>query len=54
MLADVTTDMVIAKEETFGPVPPLYRFESEEDAVTNSRIAAERMTRGQRVDIMMS
>ncbi len=46
MLTDVTTDMVITKEETFGPVAPLYRFKSEEDAVTNSRIAAERMTRG--------
>jgi acyl-CoA reductase-like NAD-dependent aldehyde dehydrogenase len=26
VLADVTTDMVITKEETFGPVAPLYRF----------------------------
>ena len=25
--------MVITKEETFGPVAPLYRFKSEEDAV---------------------
>jgi succinate-semialdehyde dehydrogenase / glutarate-semialdehyde dehydrogenase len=32
-LTDVTTDMVITKEETFGPVAPLYRFKSEEDAV---------------------
>jgi acyl-CoA reductase-like NAD-dependent aldehyde dehydrogenase len=45
-LTDVTTDMVITKEETFGPVAPLYRFKSEEDAITSSRIAAERMTRG--------
>src|SRR5207245_5539964 len=30
---DVTTDMVITREETFGPVAPLYRFKSEEDAV---------------------
>jgi succinate-semialdehyde dehydrogenase / glutarate-semialdehyde dehydrogenase len=29
----VTTDMVITKEETFGPVAPLYHFESEADAV---------------------
>ena len=29
----VTTDMVITKEETFGPVAPLYRFKTEEDAV---------------------
>ncbi len=27
VLTDVTTDMVITKEETFGPVAPLYRFE---------------------------
>ena len=54
VLTDVTTDMVITKEETFGPVAPLYRFKSEEDAITNSRIAAERMTRGPAaIDIMM-
>jgi succinate-semialdehyde dehydrogenase/glutarate-semialdehyde dehydrogenase len=44
VLTDVTTDMVITKEETFGPVPsgaPLYRFKSEEDAITRSRIAAD-------------
>jgi succinate-semialdehyde dehydrogenase/glutarate-semialdehyde dehydrogenase len=33
VLTDVTTDMVITKEETFGPVAPLYRFKSEDDAV---------------------
>src|SRR5437667_2952479 len=33
VLTDVTTDMVISKEETFGPVAPLYRFKSEADAV---------------------
>ncbi len=33
VLTDVTIDMVITKEETFGPVAPLYRFKSEEDAV---------------------
>jgi aldehyde dehydrogenase family protein len=32
-LTDVTTDMVITKEETFGPVAPLYRFKSEHEAV---------------------
>ena len=46
VLTDGTTDMVITKEETFGPVAPLYRFKSEEDAITRSRIAADRMTRG--------
>ena len=33
MLTDVTTDMVITKEETFGPVAPLYRFKSEDEAI---------------------
>jgi succinate-semialdehyde dehydrogenase/glutarate-semialdehyde dehydrogenase len=33
VLTDVTTDMVITKEETFGPVAPLYRFKSEGEAV---------------------
>jgi acyl-CoA reductase-like NAD-dependent aldehyde dehydrogenase len=33
VLTDLTTDMVITKEETFGPVAPLYRFKSEADAV---------------------
>ena len=33
VLTDVTTDMVITKEETFGPVAPLYRFSDEGEAV---------------------
>jgi succinate-semialdehyde dehydrogenase / glutarate-semialdehyde dehydrogenase len=33
VLTEVTTDMVITKEETFGPVAPLYRFTTEEGAV---------------------
>jgi acyl-CoA reductase-like NAD-dependent aldehyde dehydrogenase len=33
VLTDVTTDMVITMEETFGPAAPLYRFKSEADAV---------------------
>ena len=33
MLTYVTTDMVITKEETFGPVAPLFRFESEADGI---------------------
>jgi succinate-semialdehyde dehydrogenase/glutarate-semialdehyde dehydrogenase len=32
-LTDVTTDMVIAKEETFGPVAPLYRFKTDAEAI---------------------
>jgi len=33
VLGDATTDMAIFREETFGPVAPLFRFDSEEDAV---------------------
>jgi acyl-CoA reductase-like NAD-dependent aldehyde dehydrogenase len=33
VLTDVTTDMMITREETFGPVAPLYRFKTEDDAV---------------------
>jgi len=33
-LTDVTTDMVITKEETFGPVAPLYRFKTDDEAIS--------------------
>ena len=33
MLTDVTADMVITKEETFSPVAPLYRFETDDEAI---------------------
>jgi succinate-semialdehyde dehydrogenase / glutarate-semialdehyde dehydrogenase len=33
VLRDVTTDMAVAREETFGPLAPLFRFKTEEDAV---------------------
>jgi len=33
ILADVTTAMKITKEETFGPVAPLFRFRTEEEAI---------------------
>jgi succinate-semialdehyde dehydrogenase/glutarate-semialdehyde dehydrogenase len=33
VLIDVTTDMVITKEETFGPVAPLYRFNTDDEAI---------------------
>jgi succinate-semialdehyde dehydrogenase/glutarate-semialdehyde dehydrogenase len=33
VLVDVSPDMLITREETFGPVLPLYRFTDEADAV---------------------
>ena len=33
VLADVTTEMKVAREETFGPVAPLFRFETEAEAI---------------------
>jgi succinate-semialdehyde dehydrogenase/glutarate-semialdehyde dehydrogenase len=33
VLADVTPDMKVAGEETFGPVAPLFRFGTEEEAI---------------------
>src|SRR6185312_5904906 len=33
VLANVTTQMKIAREETFGPVAPLFRFSREDEAV---------------------
>ena len=33
VLADVTPEMKVAREETFGPVAPLFRFETEAEAV---------------------
>jgi succinate-semialdehyde dehydrogenase/glutarate-semialdehyde dehydrogenase len=33
ILANVTPQMAVAREETFGPVAPLFRFNTEEDAV---------------------
>jgi succinate-semialdehyde dehydrogenase/glutarate-semialdehyde dehydrogenase len=33
VLADVTTDMKVAREETFGPVAPLFRFSEDAEAV---------------------
>ena len=34
VLTDVTTDMVITKEETFGLVAPLYRFKTGDEAIS--------------------
>jgi len=33
VIANVNTQMLVAREETFGPVAPLFRFEKEEDAI---------------------
>ncbi|TCT11734.1 succinate semialdehyde dehydrogenase [Tepidamorphus gemmatus] len=33
VLKNVTTRMLITREETFGPVAPLYRFETEEEVI---------------------
>lgn len=36
ILADVTEDMLVAREETFGPLAPLFRFTEEADAIRMS------------------
>lgn len=33
VLGKATTDMLLASEETFGPVAPLFRFDTEEEAI---------------------
>jgi succinate-semialdehyde dehydrogenase/glutarate-semialdehyde dehydrogenase len=33
VIADVTGDMIVANEETFGPLAPLFRFTTDEQAV---------------------
>ncbi|MBV6320686.1 NADP-dependent succinate-semialdehyde dehydrogenase [Duganella violaceipulchra] len=33
VIADVTSDMIVATEETFGPLAPLFRFTTDEQAV---------------------
>ena len=34
VLTGVTRDMMVAKDETFGPVAPLFKFEDEDDVVS--------------------
>jgi succinate-semialdehyde dehydrogenase / glutarate-semialdehyde dehydrogenase len=36
LLADVTADMRVAREEIFGPVAPLFRFSTEEDVIAQA------------------
>jgi succinate-semialdehyde dehydrogenase/glutarate-semialdehyde dehydrogenase len=33
VIADVTTDMMVAREETFGPLAPIFRFKTEVQAI---------------------
>ncbi|MBO6826443.1 MAG: NADP-dependent succinate-semialdehyde dehydrogenase [Sneathiella sp.] len=33
ILTDVTTEMKVSKEETFGPMAPLFKFKTEEEAI---------------------
>jgi succinate-semialdehyde dehydrogenase/glutarate-semialdehyde dehydrogenase len=33
ILADVTPAMLVSREETFGPLAPLYRFKTDEEAI---------------------
>ena len=33
VIRDVTPNMLVAREETFGPLAPLFRFDSEEEAI---------------------
>ncbi|WP_295997625.1 NAD-dependent succinate-semialdehyde dehydrogenase [Rugamonas sp.] len=33
IIADVTADMIVAREETFGPLAPLFRFHTDDEAV---------------------
>lgn len=45
VIADVNNEMLISREEVFGPVAPLLRFETEEEAIrvandTNAGLAA--------------
>jgi len=36
ILTDVTAQMMVAREETFGPVAPLFRFKTEEDVIAQA------------------
>ncbi len=36
ILTDVTSDMRLASEETFGPVAPLFRFHTEDEAIATA------------------
>ena len=40
VLADVTPDMLCAREETFGPVAPVFRFKTEAEAIALANATA--------------
>ncbi|MYN27675.1 NAD-dependent succinate-semialdehyde dehydrogenase [Duganella levis] len=33
VIADISADMLVAKEETFGPLAPLFRFKTDDEAI---------------------
>ena len=33
VIADISNDMIVATEETFGPLAPLFRFKTDEEAI---------------------
>ncbi|MDV3443928.1 aldehyde dehydrogenase family protein, partial [Pseudomonas otitidis] len=33
VLGDVTPEMLVARDETFGPLAPIFRFDTEEQAI---------------------
>ncbi|XP_067857566.1 succinate-semialdehyde dehydrogenase, mitochondrial [Heptranchias perlo] len=39
LLSNVTTDMLCAQEETFGPLAPVLKFQTEEEAITIANAA---------------
>jgi succinate-semialdehyde dehydrogenase/glutarate-semialdehyde dehydrogenase len=36
VIADINADMLVAKEETFGPLAPLFRFKTDEEAIAQA------------------
>ena len=34
IITNVTTDMAVAREETFGPLAPLFKFKTEDEAIS--------------------
>ncbi len=34
ILGNVTSDMIVAKEETFGPISPIFRFKTDDEAIS--------------------